>query len=299
MTPPGALPPRQPPAILPVLTLLVASAIWGILWYPMRLLESKGLDGLWATLVVFLTALVLCLPVLWKRRGELRNPGYFLLLALASGWCNTAFILAVLEGNVVRTLLLFYLSPLWAVILGRLILGERLSRTATITLALAMTGAVIMLWNAEAGFPWPKHRADWLAISAGIAFALANVLVRKVQEISIWTKATITFGGVAVVCGTLLLLSGASLPDVGVPVIFSAMALGGLGIIGMTWAVLYGVTHMPIHRSAVILLFEIIAGAVSAQILTQEVVQVREWIGGALIISAALFTAHKHTKDPD
>ncbi|HEY5648053.1 MAG TPA: DMT family transporter, partial [Nitrospiria bacterium] len=144
---------------------------------------------------------------------------------------------------------------------------------------------------------WPKQGADWLAISAGFAFSLSNVLVRKVQNISIWTKATISFGGVITVCGFLILITGSPVPQVGVPVFLSAAAFGCLGIVAMTGAVLYGVTHMPVHRSAVILLFEIVAGAVSAQLLTNEVVETREWIGGALIISAALFTAHSHTKD--
>lgn len=264
----------------------------------MRLLESSGLVGLWATLIIFLTAMILCLPLLWQRRHEVRSPGYFLLLALASGWCNTAFILAVLEGSVVRALLLFYLSPLWTVILGRLILGEKLSRAAKSTLALAMIGAMTMLWNPEIGFPWPEHRADWFAISAGLAFSLSNVLVRKVQTVSIWPKATIAFGGVATVCAVLILLTRTPVPAVEASVVFSAMALGGFGIVGMTWAVLYGVTHMPVHRSAVILLFEIVAGAVSAQLLTDEIVLAREWIGGTLIVSAALFTARSHTKDP-
>ncbi|HHH36168.1 MAG TPA: hypothetical protein ENK48_04995 [Gammaproteobacteria bacterium] len=48
---------------------------------------------------------------------------------------------------------------------------------------------------------------------------------------------------------------------------------------------------MPAHRSAVILLFELVAGAVSAQLLTDEVVQANEWLGGVLIVTAAWFAA--------
>jgi len=44
---------------------------------------------------------------------------------------------------------------------------------------------------------------------------------------------------------------------------------------------------MPIHRSAVILLFELVAGAVSSQWLTNEIVTTTEWFGGALIVLAA------------
>ena len=299
MTVPNAVSSKRPDALFPILTLLFASAFWGILWYPMRLLEAHGLQGLWATLIIFSTAMAFGLPLLWNRRHEIRYPGYFFLLALASGWCNTAFILAVLESNVVRTILLFYLSPLWTVLLGRLILGETLSRSAKTTLILAMTGAMIMLWNPEVGLPWPKRGADWLAISSGFAFALSNVLVRKMQNVSIWTKVTISFGGVVAVCSLLILLIAVPVPNVEAVIVLSAVALGGLGIVAMTWAVIYGVTHMPVHRSAVILLFEIVVGAVSAQLLTNEVVQIGEWIGGALIISAALFTTYSYAKETD
>ena len=50
---------------------------------------------------------------------------------------------------------------------------------------------------------------------------------------------------------------------------------------------------MPAHRSAVILLFELVAGAVSAQLLTNEVVHPQEWVGGGLIIAAAWLEARK------
>jgi drug/metabolite transporter (DMT)-like permease len=61
--------------------------------------------------------------------------------------------------------------------------------------------------------------------------------------------------------------------------------------------VLYGVTRMPVHRSAVILLFELVVGAVSALLLTDEVVLLREWIGGAMIVSAAYLAARIHAGD--
>lgn len=282
---------------IPVVALLISATMWGVLWYPMRLLADNGLEGLWSTLIVFSAALVAGLPMVWRHRVEVRYLGHYSVLALASGWCNVAFILAVIDGNVVRVLLLFYLSPLWTVIFGKLILDETLTREARATLVLAMTGAVVMLWNPEVGLPWPQDTADWLAISSGVAFALANVMVRKVQGVSIWTKSAVTWIGVMFVAVVLLTATTPPLPRVEGTVLLAAFMLGAIGMLLMTLAVLYGVTHMPAHRSAVILLFEIVAGAVSAQLLTDEVVQVQEWIGGALIVSAAVFAARSHARD--
>ena len=67
-----------------------------------------------------------------------------------------------------------------------------------------------------------------------------------------------------------------------------------LGVLAL--AVLYGVTHMPLHRSAVILLFELVVGAVSSLLLTDEVILLREWLGGGLIVIAAYVAAHIHAR---
>jgi drug/metabolite transporter (DMT)-like permease len=72
--------------------------------------------------------------------------------------------------------------------------------------------------------------------------------------------------------------------------------IGAVVLVVMTLSVVYGVTHLPVHRSAVILLFEIVAGAVSAQLLTDEVVLLQEWVGGGFVILAAYLAAHAHIK---
>ena len=277
--------------LLPVAALLLSATLWGVFWYPLRLLEAGGLSGLWSSLVIYGAALVVGLPVLWRARQRLLRPRLLVLLALASGWTNIAFILAVLEGNVVRVTLLFFLSPLWTVLLGRFILGERLNPAARLTLLLALSGSLVMLWDPALGMPWPRQGADWLAISAGFAFTLSNVLVRLLQEVPVHVKAVAAWWGVVGLAAFLILLQGMALPQAPLRIWGAAVLLGGLGIVLMTVAVVYGVTHMPAHRSAVILLFELVAGAVSAQLLTDEVVQANEWLGGVLIVTAAWFAA--------
>ena len=62
----------------------------------------------------------------------------------------------------------------------------------------------------------------------------------------------------------------------------------------MTFTVQYGVTKLPVYRSAVILLFELVAGAVSSQLLTDEVMELNEWIGGGFIVLAAYLSARAY-----
>ena len=215
-----------------------------------------------------------------------------LIMGLASGWCNVSFVIAIIEGNVVRVVMLFYLSPLWAVLLGWTFLRERLSALSWFVLILAMAGALTMLWDPDMGMPWPQDRADWLALSSGFSFALANVIIRSMQDISIQIKTMSVWIGVVIVSIIWIVVMQEEMPDTSTEVLLSGIALGVFGVILMTVLVQYGVTHMPVYRSAVILLFEIVVAAVSAEMLTNEVILAREWIGGMLIIAAALESAY-------
>ena len=282
----------EPPS--PVVALLLGAALWGVSWYPLRLLEARGFYGVWLTLVVYAGALTVGLPALLHHRTELgRHKSALLGIALSGGCTNIAFVLAILDGNIMRVLLLFYLSPLWAVVLGWFVLGERVSRSALLTLAVAMTGAFIMLWRPTLGMPWPASHADWLAMGAGLAFALSNVIVRGTPQVSIAEKVTSTWIGVVALAAGLILWFGVPVPSVSPPVTLAALLLGAAGFACMTALVQYGVSHMAIRRSAVILLFELVAGALSQQLLSDEVMTLTEWVGGTLIVLAAYLSARR------
>ena len=281
--------------ILPVLSLLLTATMWGLVWYPLRLLEGVGLSGLWLSLASYGAALCAGLVWLWRSRNDWKsNPLVLGMMTLAVGWCNVAFVLAILDGTVVRVLLLFYLSPLWALVLGWVLLDEHPGVAGLVAFVLAIIGAVAMLWDPAMGMPWPRDAADWLAVSSGFAFSFANVMVRKVPRVSMQTKSAASWLGVVLVAATWILLGQETLPTVTWSGWAGAAVLGWFGFMVMTVTVIYGVTHMPVHRSAVILLFELVAGAVSSLLLTDERVYLQEWLGGALILSAAYLAAHAH-----
>ena len=284
--------------LLPVASLLFSATLWGVAWYPLRLLEQQGLAGIWSALVSYSAAVVVMLWVFFRDRAVLgQNWLPLVLMSLAAGWCNVAFILAVLDGHVVRVLLLFYLSPFWAVCLGWFMLDERLDSKSLQVFVIAIAGALIMLWNEDVGMPWPRSNADWLAVSSGFAFALSNVFVRRMQDVSIALKAVSSWSGVVVVALLWIVVERTGLPDAGPTVLLQAVLLGVCGFLVMTMSVFYGVTRMPVHRSAVILLFELVAGALSAQWLTDEVVLLQEWLGGGMIVTAAWLAARIHADE--
>ncbi|MFN3594485.1 MAG: DMT family transporter [Thiobacillaceae bacterium] len=287
--------PTAPPAhtLLPAGALLVAAFVWGVIWYPYRLLEAAGVSGSLATLATYAVALAVSLPFFVKQTLAYRHRWRGLLaVALASGWTNLAYVLAVLHGEVMRVMLLFYLAPLWTVIFARLLLGERPHLLGYLVIALALTGAVTMLYPGDGRLPLPANAAEWLGLSAGLGFALANVLSRRVGDIPVGVRSLWVYAGVLVIAVFPVLEEGGALPALnGLDTLdWGLVTVIGLALMVATLTVQYGLAHTPAMRAIVILLTELLAAGLSSWWLAGEVMGLRDWLGGALIVAASLLS---------
>lgn len=273
--------------------LLTGATVWGVVWYPFRLLDGMGVHGVIATILVFMIAFSVGAIVYrhaWRTIDARAIP--LIWMGLAAGWTNLAYVVAVIEGEVLRVMLLFYLAPLWTVFLARFLLGERLNKVAFGVMALALSGALVMLWRPELGTPWPKNGAEWIAISAGFAFALTNVLTRRARHAAVELKALAVWSGVIVVA---LLWSLFQTPNWGsleqLPMAgFAWLLLVGAAIFLATLSMQYGLSHTPANRAIVILLFELVVVAITSYYWAHELLSLREWIGGAMIVAASAFS---------
>jgi drug/metabolite transporter (DMT)-like permease len=274
---------------LAVGAILFSAAMWGLIWYPMRLLEQVGMPVVWTTLVAYIAAaLTATVHLLWiRKRLQHYWPPTLWALALAAGLTNLAFLVALIEGEVVRVMLLFYLSPLWSVLLGHWWLGERISRQSLMMILIAMSGTFMMLWHPEIGFPWPHGLADWLALFASFMFSVNNVLSRKLAVVPMEIKTFTVYWGVVIVAIAVLFLQQATLPQVSLNIWLMVAVFGGLAFVSMTVAVLYGLARIAVFRAAILMLFELLVAAISAWLLTDESMSGAEWLGGALIFIAA------------
>lgn len=277
-----------------ILGLFSGAIVWGLIWYPYRVLQEVGIRGDVAVFISYFFALVLGLTLFYRNLSELRRASWLLLwIALGAGYANLAYVLAVIEGEVVRVLLLFYLSPLWTVLCSRFFLGEKLNATGLWVIGLSLAGAITMLWNPEGGLPIPQNSAEWLALTAGMAFALSNVLIKKAEQMTIELKSFAVWGGILILTLIPILFKQ---PDwqilTSAPVtIWIILLLLGAVLVAVNLAVQYGLMNTLANQAIVILLFELVVGAVSSYFLAQEAIDLQEWIGGAMIISATLFSA--------
>jgi drug/metabolite transporter (DMT)-like permease len=288
-----------------VATLIYNALVWGVSWWPFRWLEQQGLHALASTVVIYaLSALLLTLwrPQAWAE--VLRHKALWPLV-LASGTTNAAFNWAVTLGDVVRVVLLFYLMPLWAVLLARVLLGERLTAMALLRVALAFMGAMIILWpsaaSADVGWrslPLPRTLADALAILGGFAFALNNVMLRHQAQRSEPARALAMFVGGVLVSAVLLAslhwlgaAPGHSLWPSAVGWWLPAVLALGVLFLSSNWALQIGAARLPANVTAVVMLTEVVFASVSSMALGAATASLRVAAGGAVIIAAALLAA--------
>ena len=268
---------------------LVAATLWGLYWIPLRFLENSGISGLWASVLIYFVSFLFIFPRFFKLRADFyASKTLYTLLAIFAGWTNLGFVLALLEGEVVRVMVLFYLSPVWATLLAFLILDERLKKQNILALVLAVAGVFLISWHPEVVFIKSFDRADLYAVSSGLAFAITNILVRKIGGLSHSVKMCSAWFGVMVLAGCGILLTQDSFPAVTLNNLLLIFILGFPLMIVMTWTAQYAVSNLPIYLSSVLFLFEIIVGAISAVMLANEFITIIQFIGIIMILSAGL-----------
>jgi drug/metabolite transporter (DMT)-like permease len=287
-------------ALLAALALVFNAFVWGVSWWPFRQLEALGLHPLWATVLIYALAvgvITLARPLAWCEL--LRHPALWVLV-LASGTTNAAFNWAVTMGDVVRIVLLFYLMPLWTALLARLLLKEALTRSALLRVALALGGAMVILWPPGGGLPLPRTLAEGLGVLGGFTFALNNVMLRREAARSEGARALAMFVGGALVAGLLVLLltPGGTVPPLppGAPGWLLGTLLLALLFLAGNLALQYGAARLPANATAVIMLTEVLFASVSALALGAGMLDARLAIGGAAIVGAALLAAREHAQ---
>lgn len=279
---------------LAVLLLFFSASLWGLTWWPVKTFAAAGLSGPWLTLLSYGPVGLCGLYLVWRERVAWRSQArLLLLLALVGGWANTAFIHALLMGDVVRVMLLFYLSPVWSVLGGRLFLGERLTRRRLLAVGLALMGLWLVIGGADA-FNAPLSTSDLLALSAGLAFAGNNLISRATPSVPMTSKTVVVFIGCGLLSGLSVVWQGFAMPvmTASLGLALLAYGFGWMVLATATWQ--YGVTHLETGRAGVILITELVVAVVSVTWFGGEQMLPGMWIGGLLIAGAALLEATDH-----
>lgn len=276
---------------LAVASLLLSGLIWGLMWMPLKYFAGQGLGGVAFTLATYGAVGLVTLPFIWMQRERWRAQAHLLVLAgLLGGIANNCFITALMYGEVVRVMLLFYLAPVWGVVGGNLFLGERITAPRAAGMALAVVGAFLVVGGAQA-LHEPPGLADVLGLASGLFYALTNVAMRAGDHIPVASKTLVVFTGCGVIALVALPFAGTGFPPFSPLLIVLLAAFAGLWLTSAMWTTMYGVTHLEAGRSSVLLVFELVAAVVSAMLIGGERLDGAEWVGAAFITLAALIEA--------
>ncbi|HYP89908.1 MAG TPA: DMT family transporter [Polyangiaceae bacterium] len=292
MSEPAPYPAVRP--FYPVLVLLCSSVAWGLTWLPLKYFGRFGLLGVNVTLIGHGSVGVLAL--LWLARSfrawrpDLRS---MLLLSALGGLANLSFASAIVSGDVLRVMVLFYLLPAWSVVGGWLLLGERVDTVRKLTVLGALSGAFLILGGPHVLTQRPSF-ADALGVLAGFALALNNIFFRKLSHVAVSNKVASMFAGCLIWAVPLTLLGVQPLPS-GVPlgVWLELVAFGLLWLFIATVGTQWGVSHMEAGRSSVLIIMELVTAVASAALINGTQLRPIEWVGGSLIVSAAFVEARR------
>ncbi|WP_025249260.1 DMT family transporter [Pandoraea pnomenusa] len=285
----------------PALAILIGSSVWGLAWFPYRVLAQWGVAAIPAQICTAGVALLLLTLVYRRSLDTLRWSWLLVGVAFAGGTTNVAFVWGTTHGHVMRVLLLFYLTPVWTALFAHWLLGERVGLRGGGLIALALGGAGLMLWSPELGWPVPNNAGEWAGAIAGAAFALNNVLLRRVSQALPDVRAEMRSWTLYLGCvvGGLLVMpfdGGVQSGHAAISALASDAGAASVALaLGCTIAltnviVQFGLARVPANQAALIMLFEIVVAAISSWWLASEGLGAREIAGGLCIVAAGVLS---------
>lgn len=274
------------------LMLVALSVAWGFTWPAMRIALTDIPPFSMRLVSLFLGAAVLFGIVAAQRRAfGFRKPRDWLHIVVAAllniiGFTMlSAFALTMAATS--RVTILSYTMPIWAALLSRVALGERLNRARVAALLLCLAGVTILVWPlAQDGIP----AGLLLALITGTSWAAGTVYVKWAQidgdpvTIAAW-QLTIGFLVVAIALPFVEgapHLSGARLPA-WLGTIFTGIV--GSGFAYYLWFKIIG--RLPAMTASLGVLSVPVIGVAATALLLGERPTPPDMIGFLLIFAAS------------
>ena len=274
----------------PEIAIAASGALWGLYWIPVRYLEAHDIRAAWTTLGIFVAGLIFLAPFLIRRPSV--RAAFTPRLAVTGVLTGGAFALysvSIALTEVAAAILLFYLSPVWATVLGRLMLAERLTRTRLAALGLGLGGLWAVL-GGEGSVPLPRNTGDWCALAAGVAWAFGTLRVHQDTATGPAAHVASLFIGGTMMAALLLLLpavAGGPAPAFTAPAVAIIAAVAVISV-ASAWGILWGARLVSPGRAGLLLMTEVITGLASAAAFAGEPFGAARIAGSMLIVAAGL-----------
>lgn len=265
--------------------------MWGVYWMPLLYLEGLGLIGAAAGTALYMGCLVALIPVMIKYRQLFISQWRVLLLSgVLTGCAFSLYTTSLAYTDVIRSILLFYLTPVWGTLIGIFVLNERLTMTRLGVIICAFLGLYAIL-GSGGGLPIPRNLGDILALLSGMFWALGSLGLLRAKQVPVMPQIVSFLGGSLVISLLSIWLIGSPVQG---PITAAdwGQLIGFLGLfvvfaLPMFWLTLAPARVLSPAKVGILLMSEVIVGAISAMMFSGQPFGTAELIGTILILAAA------------
>ena len=273
--------------------LVVAGGMWGLFWLPLRIFEAAGIGSIYVSILLYATSIVVILPwIIWDFPRFRREWVIAVAVGCFLGGSFSLYAVSLIKTEVVRALLLFYISPVWSTLIAWLWFRERASFTRMLAIGLGVAGLLVVL-DYRDGLPWPRNTGDWLALTSGVVWAIGSTIAYRRPAISIIGNLFGFSAGGIIAALIMILIFGASLgqpPAVGLAIkhLPAIAAIAAFAVVPSTIGLNWGTQNLDPGRVGILLMAELVVGTISAAVFATEPFGWREALSVSLIIAAAV-----------
>lgn len=270
---------------------LMTGIFWGVYWVPVRAIAELGLDGAWGTAAITLAAALFLLPYVLVNRMSLRGKDLIGIISIAFGGAAFGlYSIGFLYGKVALVVLLWFFSPVWSVLIAKYLLRLQVPRLRLVAIAVGLAGLFIML-GGDGGIPLPSNLGEWMAFVGGLIWAFATAGMRLKSDLTPLPSAFLFAVGAALTSLALAPLLE-PLPRINLAnlstIMVQVLLTGGLWWVFSIAALMWAAVRLDPARVGILLMTEVVFGAVTAAIFAGESLSPSEMIGGVLVILCGL-----------
>jgi drug/metabolite transporter (DMT)-like permease len=269
--------------------LTISAGSWGIYWLPQRILEEGGLTGGWGTIAQMIIGVLILSPISIWRKFKGRSSGLELpLTGLLIGGGFICYALSFLLTDIVRALILFYMTPIWTTIFEILFLKKRPGIERVLTLLLAL-GGLWIVFSKQTVFPLPENSGDWLALAGGAIFAGGLIRLELIKTDGVFPLifSFFFYGAIFnIFAGFALTEHLGTMPSIQsfISMAYFLLIISIFYFIPTGIVILWSPSQLGAGLCSILFLSEIIVGVISSSILTNEPFGWREVVGSSMIV---------------
>lgn len=271
-------------------TVFLSASLWGLYWLPLRALEEWGIEGGWAVAALNLPAAMVLLPLVvwtWSRhRPYLREAA---IIGVMTGLGLALYASGLIYSSVVRATLLFYLTPVWATLLGIFWLGEHASWPRWAAIGVGLVGLLLLV---SGGGSVPLNIGDLYALLSGMFWAIGASMIVRYSKVPVPGMIIVQF----LATSLFAILLGGAVATIAMPGATAiresagvATATSVLVFLPAVWSIFWAQKYLFPGRAGLLMMSEALTAVISASLLLpEERMSLVEWTGALLIISACL-----------